>query len=197
MDKVTIALYFIGCIFLGLAAKVWYEAKTIPDEKKYFLAVDEPFDFQMLVTTGGYDVYGASSTVVPEHILAIYTMPPERCANCLNDVRVYSRLFEEQGFEGKPVQNKVVVVATDRRQAARFAKTADFQVPVMYGYDALFGPRLPAFGTTTVPRQLLLIEPATKRLFFRARLASGSPSSPEAREEILHAAQKAYDALSR
>lgn len=95
-------------------------------------------------------------------------MPPERCSHCLNDVRAYSQLFGRQGFEGKPVQNKVVVVSTDRRQAARFVKTADFEVPVVYGYDALFGPRLPAFGTVTVPRQLLLIELATKRLFFRA-----------------------------
>lgn len=173
MDKLTIMLYLVGFVFLGLATKVWYSAETVPDEERLFLAVDEPFDYKALVASDGFEYYGLPNTVKPGHLLVVYTMPSEECASCLNEVRSFSRLFDEQGFKNRPVQNEIVVVDADRHRAARFVKTADFGQAVVYGYDDTYSQQLQAFGSTVVPRQLLLIEPDEGRVFFRARLAKG------------------------
>ena len=144
---------------------------------------------------GGFRSYRPTALPQPGQLVAVFIMPVDPCTDCLNEVHAYLSILAQEGLHGLPVHCDVVFVGENLEEARRFARTSDFAQEVLYGTGEVYGGQLQSFGSTTVTHQMLLIDPATKRLFFRARLAPGAGSAPEVRDDILWEARKAYDAL--
>jgi hypothetical protein len=184
-SKLTFGLYALGVVFLILAGRSWYGATNIPDEDRQFLVVNESFAYDALRGVNGFRSTGSPAELKTDQLVAIFPMPADPCTDCLNEVHAYLAVFEQGGLHGKPVHSDIVVVGEDLMVARRFAKTSDFEQEVLYGTGEVHGEQLHSFGTTAVTHQLVLVDPDQRRLFFRARLALGAGSAPEAREEIL------------
>ena len=119
MRLFTYGLFVVGLVFLGMTAKVLYDGITLPDNKRLFLITHEELDYNKLLSSSLFETSRGSERVLPDQVVALYVMPSETCSHCLNDVYTYTRHFNEEGFAGRPVQNRVIVLEPDRRRAAR------------------------------------------------------------------------------
>ena len=184
-------------VFLILTGRTWYGATNIPDEDRQFLVVNEPFAYDALRGVNGFRSTGSPAEPKADQLVTIFAMPADPCTDCLNEVHAYLKLFKLDGLHGKSVHTDIVVVGDDLDAAKRFARTSDFDQEVLYGTGEVYGDQLQSFGTTKATNQMLMVNPEKGRVFFRARLALGAGSAPEAREDILWEAHKAYEALPR
>ena len=194
-NRLTFALYAVGVVFLILAARSWYSATKEPEVQGQFLAVDESFDFDALKSSDGFNSYGPATDRKPGDLLAVFTMPADPCVDCANEVHAFRAMLNQRGLSDRTVKAEIIVVGEQSVAAKRFAKTTDFEQEIWFGSDQALDRSLQKFGRAVVTHQMLLVDPDRQRVFFRSRLALGQGSPPDVREEILGAAQKAYESL--
>ena len=194
--NLTILLYAAGVGLLVLAAARWVGALQRPDELRAYITVDEPFDFDALADSDGFSLYGMAAERTSGALLAIFTMPVDRCIDGLNEVHAFRAMLLERGLGGRQIHPEIVVVGSDQARGKHFAKTTDFEQPIWYGSDPAYDAQLHAFGPTTLTHQMLLVNPDDRRVFFRALLALGQGSPPEVRENVLWEAHEAFAAYS-
>lgn len=197
MKKLTIVLYLVGFVFIGLSVKKLVESSIYKNESNKFLLVNELFDLKNFLHSDKYKIYGDNIEIKPNHITALYVITSVSCSVCINEIIKYNHFFNDKTILDKSIQQFVVLVEKDNNKALRLVKTTEFVTPVIYGYDTQYLINLLSFGKATSKRQLLLIDNDSKKIFFKTLLPLSKPTDISYKEKIIREAKISLNQIGK
>lgn len=195
-DVFSLLLCGVGTLFFALAVFNLNGQSDVPYVNPEIYEVDHtPFSIESLAASHYYLFEENIANGDKEDPIFLYIMTPELCEVCLNEVTGFVNLLEDKGFAGRSVQNIILVLSKDLREAERFWRVSNFPTVVGFGYDAELAPILERFRSGTMSRQIVMIDPKTDTIFFRHLLKTGEMSDDELKHSVLKLASEAFSTL--
>ena len=204
VDKVTILFYVVGIGMLLWAAKLWIDNSSMVKSTQQVsgnqlhephYATQEVFDVQSLISSKEFSFIKNSVELKKDGLIALYVLTTDVCSSCIAELFLYSRLLDEYGVAGKPIQQLVVVVGENFDIARRFIMTSDMSQPAGHYYDKEYINILLNFRGRKIPGQLLFVDSKTDQLFYRVVLSASYGAENQERLDILFNAEEAYREL--
>ena len=111
MKKLTIVLYLVGFVFMGLSANRLVESLRYKNESNKFLLGNESFDLYNFLHSKKYKIYGNNNIEIkPNHITALYVITSTACSVCINEIIKYNHFFNDKTILNKSIQQFVVLI---------------------------------------------------------------------------------------